>query len=132
VTVRKIVRHGPEGLPEQAFYAITLDRSTNLASYGHTEARLGIALVLAREGVHDEVAVRVRTAFPVDAIELGAAGQALAPGAAPAAACAGRVHRYGVSRLRPLSRRRFNIERPARVRMRARNPWVLARLRFFG
>jgi hypothetical protein len=74
----------------------------------------------------------MRTALAIDPIELGAPGQALAPGTAPAAAFAGRVHRYGVSRLRPLARRRFNIERPARVRIRARNPWVRARLRFFG
>jgi len=31
-----------------------------------------------------------------------------------------------------LLRRRFSVERPERVRMRARNPWVRARLRFFG
>jgi hypothetical protein len=74
----------------------------------------------------------MRAALAVDAIELGAPGQALAPGTPPAAALAGPVHRYGVSRLRPLSRRRFSIERPARVRMRARNPWVRARFRFFG
>ena len=37
-----------------------------------------------------------------------------------------------VRRLRPLSRRRFSVSRPARVRIRARKPCVRARLRFFG
>ncbi len=37
-----------------------------------------------------------------------------------------------VSRLRPFARRRFSVSRPLRVRIRARNPWVLDRLRFFG
>jgi hypothetical protein len=31
-----------------------------------------------------------------------------------------------------LSRRDFRIARPARVDMRLRNPWVLARFRVFG
>ena len=44
----------------------------------------------------------------------------------------GRVHRQTVSRLRPLARRRLSVRRPARVRMRARNPWARARLRFLG
>jgi hypothetical protein len=37
-----------------------------------------------------------------------------------------------VSRLRPFARRRLSVSRPLRVRIRARNPWVLDRLRFFG
>jgi hypothetical protein len=36
------------------------------------------------------------------------------------------------SRVRPLVRRAPRIERPARVRMRRRKPWVLARRRLFG
>ena len=39
---------------------------------------------------------------------------------------------YGVSRARPLARRRFRIRRPALVAMRARNPWVRARLILLG
>ena len=35
-------------------------------------------------------------------------------------------------RARPLRRREERIERPARVRMRSRNPWVLARRRLLG
>jgi hypothetical protein len=37
-----------------------------------------------------------------------------------------------VSLWRPLSRRDFRIARPARVDMRFRKPWVLARFRLFG
>ena len=82
---------------------------------------------LAREGVEDEEAVRVRAAVAVDAVEVAAARQAatLAP-----VACAAR--HQGVRRLRPLRRRRLITSRPARVRMRARKPCVFARLRFFG
>jgi hypothetical protein len=36
------------------------------------------------------------------------------------------------SRARPLARRAVMIARPARVRMRSRNPCVLARRRLFG
>jgi hypothetical protein len=42
------------------------------------------------------------------------------------------AHFYGVSRLRPLRRRRLMTARPLRVRILARNPCVRARLRFLG
>jgi hypothetical protein len=46
---------------------------------------------------------------------------------------AGRQHdAQAVSRTRPLERRDFTIDRPARVRIRTRKPWVLARLRVLG
>jgi len=35
-------------------------------------------------------------------------------------------------RLRPFCRRRLMTDRPARVLMRCRNPWVFLRLRVFG
>jgi hypothetical protein len=37
-----------------------------------------------------------------------------------------------VRRWRPLSRRDFKMARPARVDMRLRKPWVLARFRVLG
>jgi hypothetical protein len=80
--------------------------------------------VAAREGVEDQEAVGVGAALAIDALEIAAARQAAAP-----ARLAGR---HGVSRLRPLRRRRLMIWRPLRVRMRARNPCVRARLRFLG
>ena len=39
---------------------------------------------------------------------------------------------YGVSLARPLARRRFSTRRPALVAMRARKPWVRARLILLG
>lgn len=39
---------------------------------------------------------------------------------------------YGESCARPLARRRFKTRRPALVAIRARNPWVLARLILLG
>jgi hypothetical protein len=39
---------------------------------------------------------------------------------------------YGVNRARPLARRRLRTRRPALVAMRARNPWVRARLILLG
>jgi hypothetical protein len=41
-------------------------------------------------------------------------------------------HDYPDSLARPLARLRARIARPARVRMRRRNPWVFLRLRVFG
>jgi hypothetical protein len=55
--------------------------------------------------------------------------------------CGGRQHRLGStgwkrnqadSRWRPLDRREASTARPARVRIRIRKPWVLARRRLFG
>jgi hypothetical protein len=43
-----------------------------------------------------------------------------------------RCWRYGVSCARPFARRRFNTRRPAFVAIRARNPWVRARLILLG
>ena len=39
---------------------------------------------------------------------------------------------YGVNRARPLARRRLMTRRPALVAMRARKPWVRARLILLG
>lgn len=41
-------------------------------------------------------------------------------------------YNYGVSCARPLARRRFRTRRPAFVAMRARKPWVRARLILLG
>jgi hypothetical protein len=47
--------------------------------------------------------------------------------------CPGRQHvGQAESRERPLARRAERMARPARVRIRRRNPWVLARRRVFG
>ena len=86
-----------------------------------------VAFVVPREGVQHEEAVALRAALAVHALELGAPRQAAALGAT--------LRAHGpqtVRRLRPLSRRRLSTRRPARVRIRARNPCVRARLRFLG
>jgi len=44
----------------------------------------------------------------------------------------GREHGQADSRERPLARRPARMARPARVRIRRRNPWVFARRRLFG
>jgi hypothetical protein len=44
----------------------------------------------------------------------------------------GRRAGYGVNRTRPFARRRFKMSRPAFVAMRARKPWVRARLILLG
>src|SRR4029453_9580640 len=82
------------------------------------------ALVGAAEGVEDEEAVAARAPLPVDAVKVPASGRAPAPGR-PGGIVGGH---YGVSRLRPFWRRRFRIARPERVLLRARKPWVRARL----
>ena len=73
---------------------------------------------VARERVDDEVAAGVRAALAVDAVEVGAAGQPAPPPAAGRALRRG-VHRYGVSRLRPLSPAALE-NRPAASRLHAR------------
>ncbi len=39
---------------------------------------------------------------------------------------------YGISRLRPLARRRFNTSRPDLLLIRSRNPCVFTRFRLLG
>ena len=101
----------PEGLAQQPLDAVALHRAAELAADRHAEPRrLGVR---ARERVDDQVAAGVRAPLAVDPVELAAAGQ-------PAALATRAVgHRaYGVSRLRPLPRRRMSTRRPARVLMR--------------
>jgi hypothetical protein len=97
-----------------------------LATDRDAQARVAV-LLAAREGVHHQVPARVRAALAVDTLELAATREP----AALAALAVGHA-RYGLSRLRPLLRRRLRMCRPARVRIRARKPWVRARLRFLG
>ena len=70
-------------------------------------------VVLARERVEHQIAVAVRRAGAVDPLELGAARQAPAP--RPWGGGAALAHGQTVRRLRPLSRRRLSVSRPARV-----------------
>ncbi len=131
-----------ERLAQQPLDLVALDRAPHLARHRDAEARAvgGLELgrrvrCLARERVQHEVPVPGRPALAVDALELRAARQPPALGAArtgPAGAGGAVLHRQTVSRLRPLARRRFSTMRPARVLIRSRKPWVRARLRFLG
>ena len=118
-----------ERLAQQALDLVAVDGAADLARDRQADARLGLVGrgrgVPARERVEDEVTVAVRAAVAVDALELGAARQAPP---------LGRHDRrpQTVRRLRPLVRRRLSVRRPPRVCMRARKPWVRARLRFLG
>src|SRR3954452_8823716 len=122
----ELVRRGPEGLPERALDGVALDGAADLATDRDPEARPGLGVVSPWKRIEDEEAVATRAAVSEDAVEVAAASEALA--ASPGTA----TRHQGVSRLRPFRRRRRITSRPARVRIRARNPWVRARLRFFG
>ena len=125
---RQAVAVQRKGLSQQALHLIALHRAANLAR--HRQAETGRGRVLAaREHIKNELTAAMRASVPKDTIEVGAARQPtpLRPGrvARPAA-------HQTVSRLRPFARRRLSTTRPARVCIRARNPCVRARLRFFG
>jgi hypothetical protein len=126
VTTGEPLVERPECFSEPALHRIPLYGASDLAAHRDPEANL-LAIIIrvaAREGVEDQEAVGMGPPFAIDAIEIAAARQAATP--TPLAG------RHGVSRLRPLRRRRLMIWRPLRVRMRARNPCVRARLRFLG
>ena len=116
-----------ERLAQQALDAVALDRAADLAR--HRQAQAWLPLVAAGKDVQNELAAGVRAASPEDPVEVGAARQPPPAGPRPGA---GRSAHQTVRRLRPLSRRRFSVSRPARVLIRARKPCVRARLRFFG
>lgn len=116
-----------ERFAKQALDLVALNRATHLARDRQPESRwLGLA---TREHVEHELASRVRAAVAEHPVEVGAAREPHAPGSGTSARHA---DHQTVSRLRPLSRRRLSVTRPARVRIRARKPCVRARLRFFG
>jgi hypothetical protein len=117
----------PEQLARDSLRAITLDRRSQLARGGDTEA--WPAEIIGDNEERHEAALDANTCV-VGPLELGTAtnplgGSESVPG-----------HRYPssltVSRLRPLARRRFSTIRPFLVAMRTRNPWVFARRRVFG
>ena len=126
VPMRKRVVQRPERLSQCPLHCISLYGAADLAAHRDAEADLILIVVglAARERIDDQEAVGVGAALAIYAVEVAAPRQATTP--APLAGG------HGVSRLRPLRRRRLMICRPLRVRMRARNPCVRARLRFLG
>lgn len=133
---------GAKRLPQEPLDSVSLDRPTDSSTHRNPEARLiRAAINRSRERVDHEVAIGVRAAATVDAVEVRAPREPAAPSSPAAAALAGspaaralvsRAHDYGVRRRRPFARRRLSSRCPARVRERARKPWVRARLRFLG
>lgn len=87
----------------------------------------GATIGRADREMHDEQGGRGATgAAAAGAQRRGEVGAAPQPGA-------GREHAgQAESRERPLARRPARMARPARVRIRRRNPWVFARRRLFG
>jgi hypothetical protein len=117
-----------ERLAQKSFDPVAIHSAAHLAGYRESNTRAGAGLA-TREDIQNQFAAGVRAAVSKDTVEVCAAGQPATPRSRPGA---GRAQHQTVKRLRPLSRRRLSVSRPARVCMRARNPWVLARLRFFG
>ena len=126
-----------EEFADEPPYAVACRRVADPAAGGYPEpGRTG--LPLARE--HDEVCGHPAAPVALENEELAALAQAMRPGEPPRSTrtvaglfqpgCfAGMVT---VSRLRPLSRRRFSTLRPPGVAIRARNPWVRLRRRLLG
>ena len=115
-------------LTEQSLDAVALHCAADLPRHGQPEAWWP-RLLTSREHVQHELSARMRAALAEHTIEISAPGQPCSPRPRPRPRL--RAHQT-VSRLRPLSRRRLSVRRPARVCMRVRNPCVRARLRFFG
>lgn len=99
--------------------AIALRRAADLPTHCEPDATRS----LHGTPEHDESRTIDSLALLEQRLEIGAAGQPLAP-----AEAAGQT----VSRLRPLLRRRFKTFRPPWVFIRSRKPCVFARRRRFG
>src|SRR3954468_10397383 len=90
-----------------------------VAGLGHTEP----SELLGGDRMNDEPGPAHSPALPGHQPEIVATGQSCGRGEHASQAD---------RRLRPLPRRAARIARPARVRMRSRNPWVRDRRRLFG
>src|SRR5262249_55874397 len=78
VALGELVREAPEGLPERPLDAVALDGAAHLAADRDAETDGVLLLALAREAIEHQVAGRVRRSVSIDAIELGASGEATA------------------------------------------------------
>ena len=128
VALGQALAERPERLAERALDRVSLRCAADLAADRDAEADVGLAVgglivLLPRERVEHQEPVRVRATVPIDPVEVTTAREP---------ATLARVPHQGERRLRPLRLRRLITSRPARVRIRPRNPWVFARLRFFG
>ena len=138
----QVRRAQPETLPHQSSKPVTADSQAHFL-LGNREAQTWpIQGVLVKEDCEK----LIRRAAPVAeyVIKVGAPQQAQLPG--EMLLLLGRSGRWRrsdrnfpwdgwrqtVSRARPFARRRFKTSRPARVAMRARNPWVRTRFSLLG
>ncbi len=81
------VGEGPKGVAHGSLHLVAINRAPDLSANRHPQAN--IIAGLSGERVEHEVAVRLRSAIPVGAVEIAAAGEAaplatLAPGLAVA------------------------------------------------
>lgn len=124
IRVRESIAVEPIGLSNKALDPVTVDRALGIF-LGDSNAQP--AHVGGRdEGECVEQRCPDSAARFEQAKETGAAGQATLarePADRP---------QTGVSLARPLARRAFRTRRPPRVRIRARKPWVRARLSLLG
>ena len=103
VATRKRVVQRPERLSQCPLHGISLYGAADLAAHRDAKSNLVVigVRVSARERVEDQEAVGVGAALAIDAVEVAAPRQATTP--APLAGG------HGVSRFRPLRRRRLMI-----------------------
>lgn len=135
--VQAVLVHA-EGLSHRSFDPVSARGEPAVFScYGEAQARAGSAVVAPQDG---EVSIAASSCVLENTAKGGSVGQAIRSGEA-----GGVFHppgdrfdrnrrrkRYGVSRVRPLARRRLRMARPAFVAMRARKPCVRARLILLG
>ena len=111
-----------ERFPHQPLRPVPVDRPRHrFLADNDTEARVALAI---RHGKHGEVAARCGRPRSERRRKLLAV---LQPRRARQAGFRGDRGAQTLNRARPLARRARNTERPPRVRMRTRNPWVRLR-----
>ena len=94
--------------------AVALDGAADLARHGQAQARARPPALRGKD-VQDEVTARVGPALAEHAVELGAAREPTPAWFAPGHGTRPPDEHQTVRRLRPLSRRRLRVRRPARV-----------------
>jgi len=114
--------------PDQALYAVAIHRAADML-LGYCQSQPGRFPPVVAPCEHGKISVRgtYRSGeylFIIpDAQQPGTAGKTFSRDRLPA---------QGVRRARPLARRALMTLRPLLVAMRARKPWVRARLRLLG
>ena len=122
-STRQLIHQGRNPMAQRPARSTSNDRVTH--NFAHSQANLWITLSPGFPQADDSVGYTQLPAGAQGRGDIGSAGQPVTPG----------QHRSTVQtdrRLRPLARRAESTARPARVRIRRRNPWVFARRRLFG